>query len=83
MANERRFSIATSVSIDCRDSQWESCVVKMSVRNDWISLAIGGGDEWAHLNQAQARRLAKWLLRGAEESEKRRVREDTYRAGRK
>lgn len=75
MAGDRRFSVPLSVVIESEDKSGEKCEMKLSVRNHAISLRIEGGDEWAHMTPAQARRLARWLVRGADESEARRVRE--------
>jgi hypothetical protein len=78
MAGDRQFSKPCSVSIESEDNLLNGCVVKMSVRNHSVSLSIEGGDQWPHMTPSQARRLAKWLVRGAEEVEARRQREGRY-----
>lgn len=75
MAGDRRFSMPLSVVIESADGSYEKCAVKLSVRNHAVSLRIEGGDEWAHMTPAEARRLARWLVRGADESEARQTRE--------
>lgn len=72
MAGDRRLAVGVAVAIDCQDDRGSDCVLKMSVRNHFVSLRADGGDEWAHLTSAQARRLADWLVRGADEADARR-----------
>ncbi len=82
MAGDRVFSVQTSVAISCDDNSREPCELKMSVRNSYVAVRVDGGDEWAHMTPDQARRLAKWLCRGADEAEERRAREGRWRASR-
>lgn len=68
-------SVSVSVSVQCVDNAYEPCEVKLSVREKKVALFIRGGDEWAHLTPRQAKRLAQWLMRGAEEADQRQRRE--------
>lgn len=79
MAGDRRFSIPLSVVIKCVDNYYYGdCALKMSVRNHSIGLRIEGCDIWPHMTPRQARRLAKWLARGADEADERQIREGRY-----
>ena len=78
MAGDRVFSVQTSVVIGCDDNAGNPCDLKMSVRNSFVALRVDGGDEWAHMTPDKARRLAKWLCRGADEAEERRQREGRW-----
>lgn len=82
MACDRRFSVPMSVRIECRGNSFdESTTIKMSVRNQLISICIDGESDWPHMTPKQARRLAKWLAMGADEAEARKKRESAFWLG--
>ena len=67
-----RLAKSVTKTVKCQDNLSNPCRIKGSVRNQYVSLSIHGGDGWAHLTTEQVLNLMDFLIAATDEIDARR-----------